>query len=203
PAVRGIVADQPHPLLVGAGHDVEVVVVVAGGGGQRPVVAEGHEGDVAGAHRCRGGDLTGGRGVGREQGEQIGCLGGVGSTGDRGLEVVDLLEAGLRSGDRLMVFVRGIGRPVAAGGDDLAGDDLHAVGSGRGGEGVDLTARDGRTAQFDGNLGGGHELDGARLLGRCLGDGDPSGGRRQGGTGAGRQVETVGGTVEDRGPTGQ
>src|SRR5699024_6118497 len=93
--------------------------------------------------------------------------------------------------------------PVAAGGDDLAGDDLHAVESGRGGEVVDLTARDARTAQFDWNLGGGHELDGARLLGRRLGDGDPSGGRRQGGTGAGRQVETVGGTVEDRGPTGQ
>src|SRR5699024_6392127 len=181
PAVSGIVADQPHPLLVGAGHDVAVVVVVAGGGGQRPVVAEGHERDVAGAHRRRGGDLTGGRGVGREQGERIGLGRCPAAAGDRGLEVVVLLEAGVGSGERFIVLVRGRGRPVAAGGDGLAGDDLHAVGSGRGGDVVDLTAGDARTAQFDGNLGGGHELDGSGLLGRCLGDGDPSGGRGQGG----------------------
>ena len=50
PVVGGVVGGEPLQILVGSGHDIEVVHVVAGGGHAGAVVAVGHERDVAVAH---------------------------------------------------------------------------------------------------------------------------------------------------------
>jgi hypothetical protein len=70
-------------------------------------------------------------------------------------EVVDLLELEL---DRrfLVVLVRRIARPVAAGRDHLAGDQRVGVEHPGGAEVVDLPAAVARAAQLDRHIGGGH-----------------------------------------------
>ena len=124
PAVARVVADQPGPLVAGAGHHVQVVQVVAGRGHRRAVPAVRHQHDVArcapprrrrwAARRCR-------RPAGSPPGR--GAPVAVAPPSDLGLEVVDLLELGLDPVALLVVLVRRVGAPVAGRGEHLAGDD--------------------------------------------------------------------------------
>ena len=135
PRVGRVVGEAPRPLA-GPGHHVQVVEVVAGRGHRGAVVAARQQ------HRVAAADLLEDVDAGA-----VGALVGDAAVGD--LEVVDLLERGLDARDLLVVLVRRIGGPVAAGRDHLDGDQ--AVGGERLGraEVVDLAAHLPRAAQLD------------------------------------------------------
>ena len=142
PGVRGVVREAPR-ALAGAGHHVQVVEVVAGGGHRRSVVAVRHHDEVSRADLLRDVDLAPGAGA-------VHALVAEAVLGD--LEVVDLLEHGLLARDVLVVLVRRVAGPVAAGGEHLDGDQAVGLeGLGRA-EVVDLAAGLARAAQLDGDV---------------------------------------------------
>ncbi len=146
PRVRRVVADQPGARRAGPRHHVEVVHVVAGYGHARPVPAVGDQHGVAGAHF--------GEHVGRAAGGGVDPLVADGGRAAAQLVVVDLLQPGLVR-PLLVVLVRRVGRPVAAGGEHFDGDEPVAGEDVRGGEVVHLAAGAARAAQFDRYGGGG------------------------------------------------
>src|SRR3954453_5423060 len=89
PAVRGVVADAPRPLVTGTGHHVQVVQVVAGDGHRRTVPAVGDQHDVTLTDLGEDVDLF----VVVPVHALVGHAGSGGAGGD--LEVVDLLEHAL------------------------------------------------------------------------------------------------------------
>src|SRR5919112_4493295 len=134
PGLVRMVGDLPGPLRRGAGHDVQVVHVVARRGHAGTVPAERDEDGIAVVDLLEDVDRVAGRGRGPHEAQpwlavRAGC----------DLEVVDLLELGLRLRG-LVVLVSRVGRPVAARGDHLAGDDRAGLERVRGGEVAHLTA---------------------------------------------------------------
>src|SRR5699024_8984599 len=119
--------DVPGALRLRAGHHVEVVHGVAGGGGAGAVPAVRDQHGVAAAHLAEHVDLgvlsAGGGPVVAEAGAAVG--------GVLDLVVVDLLQLRLpvlAVVDGRIVLVGRVAGPVAAGGDDLAGDEaVHPV----------------------------------------------------------------------------
>ena len=89
-------------------------------------------------HQRLGVDVAGGRGVGGEAAERGGIGRGLRVAGRGGLEVVDLLEPGLVSGNALVVLVRPGARTSSRRGDDLADDERRRVQRVRGPEVVHL-----------------------------------------------------------------
>src|SRR5262249_36956194 len=116
PSMFGIVDDLPGAFDARAGHHVQVVHVVAGRRDGRTVVAMRYEDDVAAADFLEHLYRTLRCAVDAVIAEPTGIIW---ARGD--LEVVDLLQRGL-DGSVLVVLVRRVARPVAAGCDDLARD---------------------------------------------------------------------------------
>src|SRR5699024_2429807 len=140
-------------------HDVEVVHVVPGGGGAGPVPAVRDQHGAAAAHLGEHGDGlvvgAGGGLVGPEAGPAAGSV--------LDLVVVDLLELRLTMlavVDRLVVLVRGVAGPVAAGGDDLAGDErVHLVEGAAGAEVAHHAGHVPAAADLDGDVLGADQRD--------------------------------------------
>src|SRR5699024_3326542 len=145
PAVGRVVGDVPAPRS-GRRHDGEVVDVVARGRGDGAVIRVGGERGVATADDLVDRDVRRRGAVGGEQREGVGTLRRLQAPGDRGLEVVDLLELRLHSGDVLIMLVRRVGGPVLRGGDHLDDDELVGGEFSRGSEVVNLAAGTPRTA---------------------------------------------------------
>ena len=164
----GVVDDLPGAFGARSGHHVEVVHVVAGRGDRRAVIAVRHQHHVAGADLFEHLDRAVRRAVDPVVAEAAGT---VRARGD--LEVVDLLELGL--GRRvLVVLVRGVARPVAAGGDDLARDQRVGLEDACGAEVVHLPAAVARAAQLDRDVGGGDAAVGERALRPGAADREPA-----------------------------
>ena len=116
PGVFGIIDDLPGPFGAGSGHHIEVVHVVARRGDGRAVIAVRYQHHVAGAHFFEHLDRAFGRAVDAVITEAARIIWAWSD-----FEVVDLLQRGL-DGSVLVVLVRRIARPVAAGRDHLACD---------------------------------------------------------------------------------
>ena len=145
PGVGGVVGEAPR-ALARPRHHVQVVEVVAGRRHRGPVVAVRHQDDVAVRTSARDVDLASGAG-------RVDAL--VAEAAARDLEVVDLLERGLLARALLVVLVRRIRRPVAAGREHLDGDQPVGLEGVRRAEVVDLAAGLARAAQLDRHVLGG------------------------------------------------